>query len=258
MHIGIVGSQGFIGRNLCDVLQRQNSHKVYKWMRPKDGDFLIEEHRERFLGLKFDLVFQLAWTNVNDPKYRTQSDNRLYALASINFAHACQLRGTKLVLMSSSITNHEYISDNYTKSKRFLEDIIRESSFDNVSLVKPTIVFSIEERRPHLLRQFISWIESGKTRDTFEIKTPSELIEVIEVRDLAISLTSFINSDFIPGIYKITSGFRVTVEQFIQQLSDYLNGLTSHLLPESTFVKSTSLNSEQVVYSRSETLKFFS
>jgi len=258
MRIGVIGANGFIGRNLCQVLLENESNSVYRWTRPLNGNFLMEQDRERYLRMNFDLVFQLAWTNVEDLTYRNHRLNESYAIASSQFALSCHVKGIKSVLLGSTITDDSLASDNYVESKRLLDRRIRELSSPFVSLVKPPVVFSIRDRRPHLIRQFVSWIEEGNSADSFVPLTPSAVIEVIEVRDLARALLQIGKSKMRSGVFTVTSGLHVTVSEFVKQLRRQIDGCPAECLPSVTVKESTTMSDSFLIYSNKDTLAFFS
>jgi UDP-2-acetamido-2,6-beta-L-arabino-hexul-4-ose reductase len=112
----VTGSAGFIGRNLCVALRRQNGFEVLEFDAGQSSEELAD------LAGRADMVFHLA--GINRPK-----EEREFTEGNVDLTRAlCDLlaatkRPTPLVL-SSSIQAE--LDNPYGKSKRAAEDVVLE------------------------------------------------------------------------------------------------------------------------------------
>jgi nucleoside-diphosphate-sugar epimerase len=256
LNVGIVGADGFIGRYLTAELSRKG-YQVIAWNREKHGSFLLESDRKNFLrNNDLDIVYQLAWVNVNNPNYRQESANFDYARASIELALDCHARKIKCVLLGSTYADLESNTEPYSTSKRNLQIELREISPSHIFLAKPTYVFSLEDLRPHLFKQFVNWLESSKKTQPFELINADFQIDLIHVKDVANALLFFVNNGLNYREYLLTSGFSISVKDVVEFLSNKLNGF-SNGINTSKLCQSGNLNAGSKIISNRETFNFF-
>lgn len=228
MKVGVIGGSGFIGRHLCNLISNHLEDTLVVWNRKSHGDFLSKENREAFLDLNdLDLVYQLSWASIEDANYRQNSQNALFMEATMDMAKSCIQRGLHIIVIgtaSSTMTNEK---DEYLKSKEILRNSILELDNVGITLVRPTFIFSIEERRPHLFRAFMQWLEQGNNVGDFPIISPNTEIDFVHVRDVAESLYHVANLLDNHSEIIIASGLSISVYDAIQTLNQkFIDSLT--------------------------------
>lgn len=223
MKIGIIGSSGFIGRYLFNEFLSQSTNDITTWKRATCGDFLSKESQNTFLqSTTFDLIYLLAWTSVEDISYRANPANFKYAQATVDFISNCLDNSVNVVVLGTSPDSNVGLNDEYSIAKSFLHSFVSSLNSDRVSLVKPTFVFSVEEKRPHLFRSVINWIQAGKNIDNFPLRTPHQFIDLIHVKDVAECLYHFSKVASRPRDLVLASGISVTVKDVARLLNAYL------------------------------------
>jgi nucleoside-diphosphate-sugar epimerase len=229
MHIGIIGANGFIGSYLHQRIKNQTLHTVTCWDRSLHGDFLSKKSRERFVNLNsFDIIFQLAWSSIDNVNYRYHPENLLFSEATIDFVELCILRRTKVVVLGTDAENEDFARDEYLTAKMSLFESVSAIKSPLIYFVRPTYVFSIEHRRPHLFRLYIDWVENNGQGKGFPLRSPTQVIDLIHVKDVADSLF-YIATEIREGaFYTVASGISVSVQQALNFLKFNLNKSISH------------------------------
>lgn len=257
MKIGLIGSSGFIGRNLRLLLNNNPKVTIIDWNRDKHGNFLILNDRNSFLNqYTFDMIYQLSWTNINDSNYRLNMNNKLFADATLDFVYRCIEREIRIVAIGTHQDSELSESDIYLSSKEFLLKSILDMNSNLVSLIRPTFVFSIEDRRPHLFRSFIRWLETGNDINTFSIKSPEKMLDLIHVCDVANALAEFSRSFNFGNFYTLASGYSISVENAIKFLNDFINHSETYVL-QSKITYSEFASEQNVIISNEYTKRFF-
>ena len=232
IRIGIIGSNGFIGRYVKSILQKDSSKIIILWDRNYHGDFLTSESRESFLNLhKFDLIYQLAWVNIEDDKYRSNPSNLLFAHATVDFISSCLERGIRMVVMGTHQNPEDDSLDLYLTSKKILKSFVEQIQSDLVHYMSPTFVFSIKDRRPHLFRSFIDSVGKGYLGTQLNLNTPDMEIDLIHVRDVAECLVEISSESIKAGSYIIASGLTTRVDVALAYLRVYLKLTNTAILP---------------------------
>jgi len=185
LNVAIVGACGFIGRHLRRLIEGRMGVQLQVWNRSSHGNFLSRDDREAFIGTEPELVFQCAWTTIENTNYRFDESNYSFAEANLDFVRSCSSRGIKTVSLGTNVPHGPMSTQPYFKSKEILEQGIVAESSGIAKLVKPTFVFSFTEGRPHICRQVSEWIRQGKSITDFVLHDPSGLHDFIEVRDVA-------------------------------------------------------------------------
>lgn len=255
-NVGIVGAKGFIGRKLACELARNNCN-IFPWRREVEGDFLSKAHRDKFVaGNSLDVIYQAAWANIENTNYRNDKRNLHFTEASLELASYCNNNNVLSVFLGSTFADFDLNLDHYSTSKRMLQNELRRSSYRKTILVKPTYVFSVEDKRPHLFKQLVDWFESKQFDVPFQIKSKDSRIDLIHVNDVATALSNLPldSSEF--KEYLVTSGFEISVESVIKFVTLKLSGIESQVALNHVTKTSYSENCK-VIVSNLETLSFF-
>lgn len=225
MKIGIIGATGFIGSHLCDVYSNHRENQISSWNRVMHGSFLSMKDRIRFIeSTNFDLIYQLAWTPIENPSYRQDVHNDDFKLATLDLVMRCLSKGIRVIVMGTHLSETNVSTDRYFAAKSSLGKHLAEINSPLVTLVRPTFVFSIDHHRPHLFRSFIEMIQRGDKAQDFVLTSPQQEIDLIHVKDVAevlfeVGQGSTVSHDFI-----VCSGFTISVEHAITRLHHLLVG----------------------------------
>lgn len=225
MIVGVIGGSGFIGRHLCNLISNHLEDTLVVWSRKSHGDFLSKENRETFLDSnELNLLYQLSWTTIEDENYRQSPQNALFAEATVDLVRSCIQRGLQIIVIGTASPKIVGEKDEYLKSKEMLRNAILELDKVGVTLVRPTFVFSIEERRPHLFRTFMKWVEEGNNAADFPINFPKTEIDLVHVEDVAESLYHVANQLAHHSEVIIASGLSLSVYDAVKTLNQKLSG----------------------------------
>jgi nucleoside-diphosphate-sugar epimerase len=223
--VGVIGGSGFIGRHLCNLISNHSEDTLVIWSRESHGDFLSRENRETFLdSYELNLLYQLSWTTIEDDNYRRSPQNALFAEATLDLVRSCIQRGLQIIVVGTASQRIISEKDEYLKSKEVLRSAILELNEVGVTLVRPTFVFSIEDRRPHLFRTFMKWIEEGNSAADFPINFPKTEIDFVHVEDVAESLYHVPKELAHHSEVIIASGLSLSVYDAVKTLNQKLIG----------------------------------
>lgn len=256
MNVGIVGATGFIGSYLATKLSTSEI-KPTLWQRKLHGDYLIKSNRDRFLtSHKFDLIYQAAWVNVSDINYKENVQNFPFVEASLDFARECVNLGVRIALLGSTFADDFSRSDPYSQSKRQLQAKISEMNSSLVLLIKPTYVFSLEEKRPQIFREFIDWIQNGNRIEEFPIKSNNALLDFIHVRDVVSALDEIRLHETIKGEVIVSSGILLSVKEVLTRLETRLTKSQNYFATQNS-LKITNADGKTKIISCDESQAFF-
>jgi len=223
--VGIIGGSGFIGRHLCNLISNHLEDTLVVWSHKSHGDFLSKENRETFLDSnELNLLYQLSWTSIEDDDYRHSPQNALFAEATVDLVRSCIQRGLQTIVIGTASQKMINEKDEYLKSKEMLRNAILELDNVGVTLVRPTFVFSIEERRPYLFRTFMKWVEQGNNAEDFPLNFPKTEIDLVHVKDVAESLYHVANQLAHHSEVIIASGLSLSVYDAVQTLNQRISG----------------------------------
>lgn len=232
MKVGIIGSSGFIGRNLCDLFVKNSRGEIVVWNRKVHGNFLSKKDREIFLDSnELNLVYQLAWASIEDEKYRQNPQNVFFTEATIEFVNSCIQRELRTIVIGTASKTMADLNDEYLRSKEVLRNGILEINNSWVTLARPTFVFSIEERRPHIFRTFMKWLEHGHKLEDFPMNYPKREIDFVHVRDVAESLYRFADDSLCHSEVVIGSGLSISIKDAIRLLHQHFVGSSASTFP---------------------------
>lgn len=222
-NIAVIGASGFIGRHFVDTLHEKKKVNLVLWDKRKDGTFLDAGNREAFLmNNSIDIIFNFAWSPIGIDRYDKDYGNFDFAEATVAFTRLCQTISVPVIVIGSTVANTENVNTPYSFSKKFLQEVYRAERPKNVCLVKPTYLFSLKYLRPRILRKYFELEKANKLQD-FKIDNPHEYLRVLHVQDFVSGLLS-LNHDFESYTeFEISSGYEITVENFIRLLAHFSN-----------------------------------
>ena len=257
MRIAIIGASGFIGRHLYELFASHPDTTIVVWNRHFHGDFLSRENREKFLDLNhLDLIYQLAWTSIEDDNYRQNLENTFFAEATIDFVESCLRRNLRIVVIGTQVNEEVSSSDRYHSAKAYLWDCISQFPPNLIFYIRPTYVFSLQELRPHLFKSFLGWINEGKKPEDFLLRSPRKLIDLIHVKDVAECLFRIYTHPSLGINVTVASGLSLSVENIIEFLNKRI--VESDVLsPLSEYERTKFSSSENFVLLNRNTLSFF-
>lgn len=252
MKICIIGASGFVGKYLVSLFLSEPTFDISVWNRKIDGDFLNTQDQYNFFQKNhFNVVINLAWNSINDRNYRDSLENQKYSSAAINFTKLCPTT-TKLIHLSSIFADDPSNMDNYSISKRILQQEILNLDLSNVIIVKPQYIFSIEERRPHIVGNYIEHLFNPKIE--FKINNPNLSIDFTHVKDIAEALKLISVNTLKSNLLYISSGLNIKVSEFLKLVEmALLKKNTSNMID---FKILDNLDEKTIVFNR-ETLRLF-
>ncbi len=257
MRIGIIGASGFIGRHLCELFSNHSENTIIVWNRHSHGDFLSKENREKFLDSNhLDLIYQLAWTSIENVNYRQNPQNIFFAEATIDLVESCLRRSSRIIIIGTQFNDEIPSIDKYQSAKAFLWDSISQFPPDLIFYIRPTYIFSLPELRPHLFRSFLGWVYEGKKPENFLLRSPRKQIDLIHVKDVAESLFRISTHLSLGTNVTIASGLSLSVENIIRFLETRIVE-SDEMLPLSEYTRTKFLPSENVLLFNRNTLSFF-
>lgn len=128
MKILITGATGFIGKNLIPLLnKRYNVTGLAK----TNGKNIINHDLTKKIDLTgFDVVIHLAWSKNYDENI----------LIIKNLIYSCKNSKIKKLIVLSSMSSKRKYPDNYGKTKKKIEDLVKNSGI-NYTILRPSIIY---------------------------------------------------------------------------------------------------------------------
>lgn len=192
----VTGGTGFIGGYLSPLLP---SKDTVLWSRQKFGDIHDACVRTSVLEkLRPSLIIHLAWESTSNPHYDLSPLNVKWAETTAAFAEECMYAGSWFIGAGSAAdVGGSPINDTpYGKAKSWLRNRVLEVD-PNATWFSPQFVFSLQDSRPRVLREFKDLDAIG----AFHLKQPDQYLDYIHVRDVAAGLVSIIEHELHGCVY---------------------------------------------------------
>ena len=216
MRILVTGSGGFIGMHLLGEITHHfgSAVEVLTWSGRRQGDLRVPGVLEsKVRAIKPDAVVQLAWSPTSVPDYAMKPENALWLDVGLRLAKLSQELGFWVLFAGSAADelSEDTFKTPYGNAKRNLRTVVLNQGRNGLcTWFRPQYVYSVEYRRPALLRQ--TFAEEGK--DAFTPDRPDDLRDWIDVRDVATGITAIL-ANRILGVVDLGSGKAHTVQQFL-------------------------------------------
>ncbi len=217
----ITGAFGFIGSHLLTEFKNSKIDfytfsRSYKNSKTHfSGDFLATKVFDNILNeVKPEIIIHLAW-ETNPGKFYEDKTNLKWSDATIDLINKFYHRGGKKFIFSSTCDEYglERIEENidelkqcipktlYGKSKNLVTNYLEKNFKEKSVILRNFFVCGPGENKVKLLSSIISDANSNKL---IKLKRPFDLIDFIDVRDVAKIILKFVEDDSY-GIYNLGS-----------------------------------------------------
>ena len=221
-NILITGAFGFIGLHLLTELKK-SKYNLFTFSRTKkklsnhfSGNLLDENNFDELLNhIKPQIIIHLAWETTPPEFYHHQS-NIKWSSATINLIEKFYLHGGEKFIFSSTCdeygikTNEKNINELnackpktlYGKSKNLVSNFLKKNYKNKSVILRNFFVCGPGENKNKLLSSIILNLNNNIT---INLRRPNDLIDFIDVRDVANIISQFaVDKNY--GIFNIGSG----------------------------------------------------
>lgn len=236
MHIVLTGANGFIGRNVLNILLKKK-HKVTILIRDR-GKLKKFCHKNLKVILsniyedkkiinkipKADILIHLAWQNLTD------FNNKIHITKNVNsnyfFIKKCISKGIKNILVTGTCLEYglregclgekmfSRPNTYYGKSKYKLYSKLNKINNINLKWLRLFYIYGEGDSKNNLYTQLINSIKQKKT---FKMSKGDQLRDFIEVKSLS-NLIHKISQSKMNGIFNCCSGKPVSVLNFVKSI----------------------------------------
>jgi nucleoside-diphosphate-sugar epimerase len=211
----ITGSTGFVGSNFLRLSKLSLFNEIILWDKSTMGTILERENRVRqLIQTRPDIVIHLAWSTTSHQKYEENDANGLWALATIDFALECHKENIRFITLGSAVEDIPLVTEGksrYAQAKnKIRNDFESHGLLKDVSYIKPNYIFSIPDKRPRLVRDFLN------ERDNPDkvIRNPERIVRFIHIDDVVSALILTLEED-IRGVIELGGGVEASVSSFV-------------------------------------------
>lgn len=253
MRIAVAGSDGFVGRNVCEQLEAKG-HEVIRIDITRGYDLCDNSIIDKIEPI--DCFIHLA-NLVYVPGSYTEPEKyyRVNYLTTLNALEICRKYKARLVYASSYIygppqylpvdENHPICPFNpYAQTKVICEKLCEGYHRDfgvKVSILRPFNIYGVGQKGKLLIPEIIGQIKEGKERIELKASSPRrDFINVVDVAGAFVACTEDTN-DY--NVYNVCSGSSVSV----RELTEVIN---KHLVKKVLFVFSEEARPNEVDESR--------
>lgn len=229
MIIAVAGSDGFVGKYVCNTLEH-NGHTLVK-IDKTNGLDLSDNSIIRLIP-KLDCFVHLANLVYVPASYLDPAlFYRLNYLTTLNALEVCRKWDSHLVYISSYIygppqylpvdENHPVRPFNpYAQSKFICEKLCEGYHRDfgvRVSILRPFNIYGVGQRGTLLIPEIISQLKEGKRQ--IHLKASSPKRDFINVIDVATAIELCTKSDDSFEIYNVCSGHSLSVREITEVIN---------------------------------------
>lgn len=243
MKVAVAGSDGFVGRNVCEQLESQG-HQIVRIDITQGLDLcdnsIIEkiEPIDAFIHLA-NLVYVPA-SYENPEKFY-----RINYLTTLNALEICRKYSARLIYASSYIYGSpQYLPvdekhpvnpfNPYAQTKVICEKLCEGYHRDfkvKVSILRPFNLYGVGQKGMLLIPEIIGQIKAGK-RD-IQLKAASPRRDYVNVKDVACAFVACLNDTNDFNVYNVCSGTSVSVREITEIINKNLKEKVSFFFAES-------------------------
>ena len=215
----ITGAFGFIGSHLLNKLNKSNneiytfSRAIKKSSNHFSGNFLNTNLLDNILNkTRPEIIVHLAW-ETTPGKFYEDKINANWSDASIELIKKFFLQGGKKFIFSSTCDEYgiSNLSENleelkecdpktlYGKSKNFVSNFLEKNYKNQSVILRNFFVCGPGEDKSKLISYILNNI---KNKNKINLKRPLDLIDFIDVRDIASIINKLINDNHV-GIFNL-------------------------------------------------------
>lgn len=243
MKIAVAGSDGFVGRNVCDQLESQG-HSIIKIDVSKGVDLCNSSIIDKIEPI--DAFIHLA-NLVYVPASYENPENfyRVNFLTTLNALEICRKHNARLIYASSYIygspqylpvdENHPVCPFNpYAQTKMICEKMCEGYHRDfkvKCSILRPFNIYGPNQKGMLLIPEIIGQIKKGKKQ--IKLKAASPRRDYVNVKDVAAAFVACITDINEYNVYNVCSGTSVSVREITEIINKHLAEKVEFLFAES-------------------------
>lgn len=233
MKVAVAGSDGFVGRKVCDQLT-EAGHSIIKIDISEGRDLcnssIIDEieYINAFIHLA-NLVYVPASYDNPERFYR------INYITTLNALEICRKYNARLIYASSYIygspqylpvdENHPVCPFNpYAQTKVICEKMCEGYNRDfkvKCSILRPFNIYGEGQKGMLLIPEIIGQIKDGKKH--IQLKAASSRRDYVNVKDVASAFAACVNDTNDYNVYNVCSGTSVSVREITKIINKYLN-----------------------------------
>jgi len=232
MKIAVSGSDGFVGRNVCKLLNNKG-YKYYPIDISTGLDLCDSKIIEDFEPI--DCFIHLANLVYVPASYKDPAKfYRINYLSTLNALEVCRKYKARLIYASSYIygtpqylpvdENHPICPFNpYAQTKVICEMLCEGYHRDfgvNVSILRPFNIYGVGQKGMLLIPEIIGQIKEGKKK--IQLKAAEPRRDYVNVKDVASAFITCINDTNGFNVYNVCSGTSVSVREITEVINKHL------------------------------------
>lgn len=243
MIVAVAGSDGFVGKNVCSILE-EAGYEVIKIDISKGIDLCDSAIIERIEPV--DCFIHLAnLLYVPGSYHDPEKYYRINYLTTLNALEICRKYDARLIYSSSYIygspqylpvdENHPVCPFNpYAQTKVICEKLCEGYHRDfkvKISILRPFNIYGVDQKGMLLIPEIISQLKEGKRQIQLKAATPRR--DYINVVDVARAFVACINDNNDYGIYNVCSGESISVREVTEVINNHLKNKVEFLFSSS-------------------------
>lgn len=232
MRVAVAGSDGFLGRYVCSVLE-QKGHHIIK-IDITQGFDLSDPKSVEFIP-KVDCFVHLANLVYVPASYENPAlYYRVNYMTTLNALEVCRKWEARLVYISSYVygspqylpvdEKHPVCPFNpYAQTKVICEKLCEGYHRDfgvHISVLRPFNLYGVGQKGKLLIPEIIEQLKAGK--ETIQLKAASPRRDYVNVQDVANAICMCAESKEKYGVYNVCSGESVSVSELTEIINSYL------------------------------------
>ena len=233
MVIAVAGSDGFVGKNVCEQLAAQG-HQVVRIDITRGFDLCDNTNIDKIEPI--DCFIHLANLVYVPGSYADpEKYYRVNYLTTLNALEVCRKYNARLVYASSYIygkpqylpvdESHPISPFNpYALTKVICEKLCEGYHRDfgvKISILRPFNIYGVGQKGKLLIPEIIGQLKEGK--NTVELKASSPRRDYINVVDVAGAFVACIEDDNDFNVYNVCSGISISVRELTELINRHLN-----------------------------------
>jgi nucleoside-diphosphate-sugar epimerase len=161
-----------------------------------------------------DVIVHLAWASTTSKNYRDNLENYSWFIATSNLADYCIKNNIWFITLGSALDaepKNLFERSPYEISKTLLRnELDTKYSSGLITLVRPEYIFSISERRPRVVRDFLS-----AQPNVFEVvREPDKYIKFIHIDDVAMAIAVILEGE-LKGFVDVGGAALILISDFL-------------------------------------------
>lgn len=243
MKIAVAGSDGFVGRYVCDLLEMKG-HSI-KRIDINQGIDLCDNSIINQIE-PIDCFIHLAnLVNVPASYQEPEKYYRINYISTLIALEICRKNNARFVYASSYVygppqylpvdEDHPICPFNpYAQTKVICERLCEGYSRDfkvMVSILRPFNIYGREQKGTLLIPEIISQIKEGKT--DIQLKAASPRRDYVNVKDVAKAFLACLNDTNDYNVYNVCSGYSISVREITEIINKHLKNRVKFSFTES-------------------------